>query len=447
MLYSWELFSGDLLMTSFSIPGTHIAVTPFYDKSRPLYCLVNFSQHAITIDGVNYPTTEHYFQAQKFNDQVNDKSPAFLAEVKKRGNGPAEALAVAREWTKNWNDAQKKQWYARNEIVMEQALRAKLKQYPTISQELINTGNSCLVEDTSERNEPIWGWGNDGAGTNKLGILWMTLRNELFRAQGKTDLIVDPGKLYAEVQKARLVLGQRNNLMQTWPDAKPLQSTNIKPNEPDNIFILAEKFLKFMGNRQTTQDAISNKGEKLKYGISELGHFYIKGTDRNGSPIEVSIINNQLYENNRQLAISTWADWALPIVRAAITASLSAATKVPTTPTEEAPKTSSKKGSSLSLLKLVALLGVALVIIAGALALKFTMAVALLIGMATACTLGYIQFNSTRSNTPLHRNVIDDSAPVDLPQHSRLLYKAALKVTTPAISETEERKNKITLSR
>ncbi len=432
-------------MTSFALPGTHIAVTPFYDKARPLYSLVNFSQHPVIIDGVNYPTTEHFFQAQKFAapDPTNDKRQAFLQAVKVRGNGPADALTVAREWTKNWNDAQKKQWYAQNEQVMEKALRAKCEQHPSIATELLSTTNSCLVEDTGERNETIWGWGNDGSGTNKLGKLWMKLRNELFSAEGKADLMVDPDKLYSQVQKARLALGKRNTLMQTWPDVKSIQSTPAKSAEKDTVFLLAADVLKQMQKGQSAQ-TLSRKGEKLVYGVSgQFGSFYIKGMDRNGSPIDVYIKNNQLFENNRQVAKSTWAEWALPIIRQSIKTPLSTKPVPPPIPSTMPVHTSSKTVTAL------VLLGTAVAIVAGALAWEFTLPVSLLMGMATtAGVLGFIQCSSTTANITLHRSVIEDSTPVNLPQQTKLLYQASQKpVVTSAEKETAERKTKLSLSR
>ena len=38
----------------------------FYSVREEYGCFSNFSAHAITLKGKRWPTTEHYFQAQKF---------------------------------------------------------------------------------------------------------------------------------------------------------------------------------------------------------------------------------------------------------------------------------------------------------------------------------------------------------------------------------------------
>ena len=39
----------------------------FYSpREQPYGCFSNFSRHGIAMEGVWYPTVEHYFQAQKF---------------------------------------------------------------------------------------------------------------------------------------------------------------------------------------------------------------------------------------------------------------------------------------------------------------------------------------------------------------------------------------------
>lgn len=441
-------------MLSYSLPGTPIAVTPFYDKSKPLYCLVNFSQHPVNIDGIHYPTTEHFFQAQKFADPNNDQTQAFLQEVAKKGNGPADALSVAREWTKNWTEPQKKQWYAKNEAVMEKALRAKLEKYPAIAKELLSTQNSCLVEDTSERDERVWGWGNDGSGTNKLGKLWMKLRNELFTAQGKSTFIVDPDKLYTEVQKARSALGKRTTLMQTWPDVKPLQT----PVETDNIFLLAADVLKQMQKGQS-REAISIKGEKIQYGVSQrFGTFYMKGTDNKGRPIDVYVKNNQVYENNHLIAKSKWADWALPIVRKAITNQNKTTVAESPTPEKPAPAIPSKQQTNMTTrrptfaeLEKSWLFLIAAVTVATLMALKFSLIFACAMAPVASFALAlFMKYTTTISVDTLQdpKSTTDKDVTVELPTHTNLLYRSNERENSPsAKSEVTELKAKTTLTR
>jgi ribA/ribD-fused uncharacterized protein len=40
----------------------------FFSESDPYFELSNFSPHGFAVDGAHWPTVEHYFQAQKFED-------------------------------------------------------------------------------------------------------------------------------------------------------------------------------------------------------------------------------------------------------------------------------------------------------------------------------------------------------------------------------------------
>jgi len=42
----------------------------FYGAHRPFGELSNFTAHEFTLDGAYWPTVEHYFQAQKFEDEA-----------------------------------------------------------------------------------------------------------------------------------------------------------------------------------------------------------------------------------------------------------------------------------------------------------------------------------------------------------------------------------------
>ncbi len=305
-------------MSSFKLPKSNLIITPFYDSNQAFFNLTNFARTPIKIQGKVYPTAEHYFQAEKFS-RSPDLQNKFLMEVQRLGDGPMQALSTARQWTNSWTKADWQAWDQRKEAVMEIALRQKLKQHPHIAQELLSTGNSCLIEDTAPRDEKTWGWGADGSGQNRLGILWMKLRNELWKAQNRSDLVVAPEKLYATVQTHRKTLGKRQQIVQQWPDIIPQNAFTSPPphsTSPIDIFTIAND-LKIHFNNGCRFQATSSKGEKIIYGISrKFGSFYIRGKNRNGSPIEVYVKGKKLFENNRPIIQSNWANWALPIIQA-----------------------------------------------------------------------------------------------------------------------------------
>lgn len=291
----------------FVLPGGNTKIVPFYDKSKPLYELTNFSKHPITVAGITYPTTEHYFQSQKFPG--NEAS--FLAAA---GSGPMDALKTARAWSQSWTAADWKKWDARKVNVMEVALREKLTQHPNLRQFLVDTADGCLVEDTAFRDERNWGWGNDGQGANLLGLLWMKLRNELHQSSQNHHLLVNPEQIYASAQQERASHGVKTTMMHDW--ATPLNAVSAQSStHPSNLEECAQLALSNLkpGEKHST---LSSNGQAITYGINfKTGCFYLKGTDKFKSPIWVDVdANGSIQEKNIPVILSHWANWAMPIV-------------------------------------------------------------------------------------------------------------------------------------
>ena len=125
----------------------------------------NFSRHPIDLDGHTWPTSEHYFQAMKFED------PAQRERIR-NAPGPGEAARMGRRFPGLRDD-----WEAVKEDVMMDALRAKFTQHDKCRRLLIDTGDAELIEHT--KNDFYWADGGDGSGKNRLGVLLMQLRDEL----------------------------------------------------------------------------------------------------------------------------------------------------------------------------------------------------------------------------------------------------------------------------
>jgi N-glycosidase YbiA len=141
----------------------------FYRERDPWGEFSNFSPHPITLDDQRWPTTEHYFQAQKF------AAPKLQAQIRD-AKGPGDAARLGRRLSglrPDWEDVK--------EQVMLDALQAKFTQHPKLAALLLSTGDAPLVERT--KNDHYWGDGGDGSGRNRLGVLLMQLRDEL-RAAG-----------------------------------------------------------------------------------------------------------------------------------------------------------------------------------------------------------------------------------------------------------------------
>ncbi len=133
---------------------------------RSLAFLSNFRMARITIDGKEWPSTEHYYQAQKFIDT----DPA-LAERIRTAPTPAKAKALASP--RSTAGKLRPDWDTARVSVMRRALRAKFTQHPDLRRQLLATAPATLHEDAPK--DPFWGV----SGKDKLGKLLCELRDEL----------------------------------------------------------------------------------------------------------------------------------------------------------------------------------------------------------------------------------------------------------------------------
>ncbi|MEM6296639.1 MAG: NADAR family protein [Myxococcota bacterium] len=130
----------------------------------------NFSPHPIDIDGERYATSEHYFQAMKFED------PSSRERVRAAG-GPSDAARLGRGLPGLRSD-----WDTARDEVMRVALHAKFTQHDRLRRLLVGTGDAELIEHT--KNDHYWADGGDGQGRNRLGELLMELRATLQAEDG-----------------------------------------------------------------------------------------------------------------------------------------------------------------------------------------------------------------------------------------------------------------------
>ena len=134
-------------------------------RDKPYGCFSNFSRHGFELDGFWWPTSEHYFQAQKF---VTTDSPWF--DKIREAKAPKEAAKMGRDRTHPLRG----DWESVKDDIMQQAVLKKFETHADLREILLSTGDEEIVE-----NSPIdyyWGCGKDGSGKNKLGLILMTVR-------------------------------------------------------------------------------------------------------------------------------------------------------------------------------------------------------------------------------------------------------------------------------
>jgi ribA/ribD-fused uncharacterized protein len=138
----------------------------FYHLGDQYGCFSNFAPYPIKLKGKIWPTSEHYFQAQKFPGTEYE-------EQIRRAQSPMVAARMGRSRKRPLRS----DWEAVKDDVMREAVRAKFAQHPVLCDILLGTGDALLVEHT--KKDRYWGDGGDGQGKNMLGKILMQVREEL----------------------------------------------------------------------------------------------------------------------------------------------------------------------------------------------------------------------------------------------------------------------------
>lgn len=143
-------------------------VINFYRVSDEYGEFSNFADYPIMLDGKRWPTTEHYFQAQKFAD------PAYREKIRK-ANSPMLAARLGRDRKQKL----RRDWESVKVGIMRAAVHAKFTQHDDLKTLLLATANAKIVEHTE--NDDYWGDGGNGSGRNMLGRILMEVREQFAR--------------------------------------------------------------------------------------------------------------------------------------------------------------------------------------------------------------------------------------------------------------------------
>ena len=145
----------------------------FYRVNEKYGAFSNFAKYGFDADGRLWPTSEHYFQAQKFKGTVH-------AETVRKAPSVRDAARIGRDRSlplrADWEDVKLD--------VMRAALRYKFAAHPDLVELLMSTVDEEIVEQTTD--DYYWGCGTDGTGLNMLGKLLMELRAQYQSATRST---------------------------------------------------------------------------------------------------------------------------------------------------------------------------------------------------------------------------------------------------------------------
>lgn len=138
----------------------------FYSVSAEYGQFSNFAPYPISLRGKRWPTSEHFFQAQKF---ANAKDQEEIRGV----SSPMIAARMGRDRKRKL----RKDWERVKIGIMREAVEAKFRQHDELRTILLATGDAKLIEHTD--NDDFWGDGGDGSGRNELGRILMAVREAL----------------------------------------------------------------------------------------------------------------------------------------------------------------------------------------------------------------------------------------------------------------------------
>ena len=153
-------------------------LAPFIDKLEFLSNFYTIPGKMIFM-GFEVPTSEHAYQMMKTTD-LNDRAWIALQPTayKAKTAGSKKGLA-GRKITL------RPDWDAVKYGIMEQVIRAKFFQHAGLAKMLLNTKEHRLVE-LNWWGDDIWGWcPKKASGTNFLGHILETIRDELRRLELK----------------------------------------------------------------------------------------------------------------------------------------------------------------------------------------------------------------------------------------------------------------------
>src|SRR5262249_40025401 len=120
----------------------------FYRTGDEYGCFSNFARYPIELKGKLRPTSEHYFQAQKFAGTEHEE--AIRLE---------KSRMIGARMGRDRNKPIRPDSESVKDDVMREAVRAKFTQHPELRETLLGTGDATIVEHTE--NDRYWGDGGD----------------------------------------------------------------------------------------------------------------------------------------------------------------------------------------------------------------------------------------------------------------------------------------------
>jgi ribA/ribD-fused uncharacterized protein len=146
-------------------------------------CFSQWWAAPFTVDGVTYPTAEHWMMAQKARLFGDEQGLAKVLAARSPGAAKAAGRAI--------QPFDEDRWVATRYDIVVAGSRSKFEQHPSLREVLMRTGSKILVE--ASPTDRIWGIGlaashehaqvpSHWRGLNLLGFALMDVRDQLQKA-------------------------------------------------------------------------------------------------------------------------------------------------------------------------------------------------------------------------------------------------------------------------
>lgn len=148
------------------VQKTDTTPVKFYSRKSPYGEFSNFALFPIKVDNKIWGTSEHYYQAHKYDQSK-------FQEYVRQATTPEEAAVRGR----NKEIPKRNNWKQVKDQIMYKALVAKYTQHKPLKELLLSTGEAPIIEHT--KRDKYWGDAGNGTGQNKLGKMLVDIRSKI----------------------------------------------------------------------------------------------------------------------------------------------------------------------------------------------------------------------------------------------------------------------------
>lgn len=135
-------------------------------RSDPSHPLASYSKHAFELDGFEWPSVEHYYQAMKYEE------PEYREQIRLAAH-PADAAKLG----KSKKHQKRRDWDKVRVTFMTRGSYIKCRTHEEVAQLLLDSGELDIMEVS--QYDYFWGGGRDMRGENAFGKLLMGIRDKL----------------------------------------------------------------------------------------------------------------------------------------------------------------------------------------------------------------------------------------------------------------------------